>query len=284
VESGFTAAQSVDGLANISTRYEPAKAAGLAVSLNDLSFTYNNGLSAVSNVSLDVKAGEILALVGPSGCGKSTLLRIIAGLLPATRGTIDVLLASAGDRPALTMLFQQDTLAPWLTVRQNALLYYRFHPKEAKVVRAAERSADLLKIAGLGDVLGLYPYQLSGGMRRRTAFVAALLPNPHLLLLDEPFSGVDEPTRVSIHQTVHRMLRQVNATAILVTHDLAEAVTLADRVVILSRRPASVVGEFHIDLGQHRDAYRIRKEPAFLELYGLLWERLSAQLASQDQN
>jgi ABC-type nitrate/sulfonate/bicarbonate transport system ATPase subunit len=137
---------------------------------------------------------------------------------------------------------------------------------------------ELLVMVGLERFADAYPYQLSGGMRRRVAFLAGVAPDPQLLLLDEPFSSVDEPSRVEIHQQVHEVIRKQHTTTILVTHDLAEAVTLSDRVVILSAGPARVVADHPVPFGQEREMMELRNDPAFLELYGRLWEDLRAQI------
>jgi NitT/TauT family transport system ATP-binding protein len=236
-----------------------------------VSFEYRSGLKAVTGLSLTVSRGEIVAFIGPSGCGKSTILRLIAGLLRPTDGVIEVSEPSDAARARLTMLFQEDTLSPWLRLRENAMLYYRFHKPDAG---AADRCERLLTMVGLRDSSRAFPAQLSGGMRRRAAFVATVVPNPQVLLLDEPFSSVDEPTRIGIHQSVRDVVREFDIATILVTHDLAEAITLADRVVFLSQRPAHIAHVEAIPLGTNRDVWRLRQDPQYLTLYGRLWDFL----------
>jgi NitT/TauT family transport system ATP-binding protein len=249
----------------------------VAVRLDAVGFTYPNGTVAIEDVSLELKRSEVLGIVGPSGCGKSTLLQLIAGLAQPTRGHVTEHL----DRPdgvPLAMVFQTDTLLPWLTVRDNVLLYTKFRrfglPGTKKERR--ERADQLLEMVGLTKFSESYPYQLSGGMRRRLAFLAGVAPEPSVLLLDEPFASVDEPTRVQIHQDVLRIVRALEMTVVLVTHDLAEAVSLSDRVVMLSRHPGRVFTEHEIPFGDERNVIELRQTPAFLDLYGRMWADLSS--------
>ncbi len=222
-----------------------------------------------------MREGEVTAIVGPSGCGKSTMLALLAGLATPTAGAIELKPSTRGGHP-LSMVFQQDTLLPWLTVEDNVALHFRFcgGRRQAK----AEIDA-LLKMIGLDGFARAYPRQLSGGMRRRAAFLAGIAPKPNVLLLDEPFSSVDEPSRVRIHQEVLGIVNRFKTTTVLVTHDLAEAITLSNRVAIFSARPGRVVEIHEIPFGEDRDVLRLRDNPGFLELYGHLWHELSTQIA-----
>lgn len=248
-----------------------------AIQIADLSFTYpNGGVNALRDLTLDIAPGRSVGLVGPSGCGKSTLLALIAGLMEPDSGR---LLVNSFDRnrQRLTMMFQKDTLLPWLTATENIKLYYRIHgaqkPKDLK-----QRVDELLALAGLQGFGDYYPYQLSGGMRRRAVFLSTVLPQPEILLLDEPFSSLDEPTRVAIHQDVLRIIRRMNMTVVLVTHDLAEALSLCDEVVVLTARPGTVAARREIPFGAERSMLALRRTPDFLRLYAELWEALSAQI------
>jgi NitT/TauT family transport system ATP-binding protein len=248
------------------------------VELADVSFSYPNGLQAVSGLSVSVARGHRLGVVGPSGCGKSTVLRLIADLARPSQGMIRRNYEAAGDRAPVTMVFQDDTLLPWLTVRRNVGLYYLLHPGLLSKAEIRERVDHLLAMVGLEAFGDAFPRELSGGMKRRVAFLAAIAPRPQLLLLDEPFSSVDEPTRVEIHQQVRNILEQFQITTILVTHDLAEAVSLMDSVAILSARPASVAQLRKVSLAGADDLLQVRGTADFLELYGDLWEALSHQI------
>lgn len=233
-------------------------------------FTYPTGVEAVRSVDLDVAAGEVVAIVGPSGCGKSTLLALAADLQAPSIGEVERTIPDDG-RHAVSMLFQQDTLLPWLRVRDNVTLYDRFHRGSSIEPARVDR---LLRMVGLEDFAHVYPKELSGGMRRRAGFLQAIAPDPHVLLLDEPFSALDEPTRIGIHQEVFAVVRQLRTTVVLVTHDLAEAVSLADRVVILTNRPATVGSTVDVPFGDSRDMLALREDPEFLQLYGHLWHEL----------
>jgi NitT/TauT family transport system ATP-binding protein len=246
--------------------------------LSSVGLTYPTGTVALADLSLTIPAGRVTGVVGPSGCGKSTMLQLLPGLAKPTVGKVELLLDPQDERHDIAFVFQQDTLLPWLTVKENVGLYYRYHrPKNRAKVDA--EIAELLEMAGLRQFANSYPGQLSGGMRRRAVFLAAVAPKPRLLLLDEPFSSVDEPTRIGIHQEVLRIVSQFDMTVVLVTHDLAEAVSLSDEVVIFSARPGHVVSTHEIPFGKDRDVLALRDDPKFLSIYGQLWHDLSEQIA-----
>jgi NitT/TauT family transport system ATP-binding protein len=254
----------------------------VAAALKNVDYVYPNGTQALEAFDLPIPAGRVTGVVGPSGGGKSTMLRLLAGLASPTRGEIDFNVDKAEGRHELAMVFQQDTLLPWLTVEQNVSMFFRLHRKER--ARHKGEVDKLLSMVGLEQFKDAYPYQLSGGMRRRVAFLTAVAPKPQILLLDEPFSSVDEPTRVGIHQQVLGIFHELNMTSVLVTHDLAEAICLSDQVVILSARPGRVVATHEIPFGDQRDVLELRDRPEFLDLYGTLWSELSEQIVlSQKQ-
>lgn len=255
----------------------------------DLRFGYSDGGSVLDGITLSIRKGEKISVVGPSGCGKSTLLALVAGLAEPTGGRLAV--RTEPGRHNLAMLFQKDTVWPWLTVEQNIALFARFarFRKPAGISWRQRRDAlhnpavrarvdELLALVHLGEFARRYPYQLSGGQLRRLAFLASVAPNPQILLLDEPFSALDEPTRVGIHQDVFDVLRTMNTTVILVTHDLAEAVALSDRVFILTQRPAQIAEEFEVPFGDERRMFELRETQTFLNLYGRLWHSLRTQI------
>ena len=256
------------------------------VALSNVGFAYPGGKAVIGGLTLSIPRGSITGIVGPSGCGKSTVLALISGLLQHSSGNI--VRSHAGGRHALSMMFQKDTLLPWMTARENVLLYSRFRRhRRAAILRGAERRAaeqkhadELLRLVHLGGQGDVYPYQLSGGMRRRVAFLSSIAPNPELLLLDEPFSAIDEPTRIGIHQDVFRIIRLMGTTTVLVTHDLAEAITLCDRVLILTKRPTIVYRTHEIPFGAERDMMKLREQKDFLSLYAALWHDLSEQIAA----
>jgi NitT/TauT family transport system ATP-binding protein len=247
------------------------------VSLREIVFAYRAGTPVIDGVSLDIRRGEIRGVVGPSGCGKSTLLRLMAGLSRPTSGTVDWTLNET-EHP-IAMVFQGDTLSPSMTVAANVDLVFRYNRRLRPAKPERERRvAETLEMVGLSQFANYYPEELSGGMRRRVVFAAAIIASPQLLLLDEPFSAVDEPTRVGIHEDVLKILRDYQITTVLVTHDLAEAVTLCDEVMILSRAPARPIASHTMAMPRDVRLKELRQRPEFLESYGHLWKELSAQL------
>jgi NitT/TauT family transport system ATP-binding protein len=259
---------------------EPPGLPDTVVRLTEIGFHYQPDRPIIAGVSMDIRRGEIKGIVGPSGCGKSTLLRMVAGLSKPTMGTVEWKLYGS-DHP-IAMMFQGDTLSPAMTVAANVDLFFRYNRKLG--LSRAERSKrvrETLEMVGLAGFSHFYPGQLSGGMRRRVIFAAALIAKPQLLLLDEPFSAVDEPTRVGIHEDVLRILRKYQITTVLVTHDLAEAVSLCDQVVILSRAPAKTVASHSMNMPREIRIQQLREHPSFLDSYGRLWSELSSQLGPQ---
>jgi NitT/TauT family transport system ATP-binding protein len=200
-------------------------------------------LDVLQEIDLDVRDGEFVALVGPSGCGKTTLLNLCSGWLQPTTGTIE--------RPARQrMVFQQDGLYPWLTVDENVLLGLR-HLLDANERR--RRADALLALIGLSAFRGSYPHQLSGGMRQRVELARAIGGDTPLLLMDEPFSSLDYLTRVKMRRELAMLLREQPRTVVLVTHDIEEAAQLAERVLVLSERPAHIRDEIAISIPRPRD-------------------------------
>lgn len=254
------------------------------VSLEDITFRYSTGLEAIHGLSLKIPRGSVTAIVGPSGCGKSTLLRLVSGLLQPTSGVVRNAFADQPDRHPVSMVFQEDTLSPWLTARNNAALFHKFHPGRASKAEVRNRVDELLALVGLENFGDAYPKELSGGMRRRLAFLAGVVPNPQLLLLDEPFSSVDEPTRVQIHEEVRKIIEASEMTTLLVTHDLAEAISLADRVVIISARPTTVYTIQEANLDRSQDMLALRNTPEYMTAYADLWEALSLQIRKATAN
>ncbi len=218
-------------------------------------------VTALTGVDIDVREGEFLSLLGPSGCGKSTLLRCIAGLDDATQGEIRVrgtVVARPPDR--LGMVFQRDVLLDWRSIRDNVLLAAEFQGLSRR--QFAARAQALLERFGLGDFADRHPWELSGGMRQRAAICRALLCEPEILLMDEPFGALDAMTRDDLNLELQRIQQDGKRTVIFVTHSIAEAVYLADRVAVMSTGPGRVVEIFDIDLPRPRPL-SIRETPAF---------------------
>jgi NitT/TauT family transport system ATP-binding protein len=221
--------------------------AGSAVSLASVSKVYGTGANAVhavENVSLDVEFGEFLCLVGASGCGKSTLLNMLAGLDKPTTGTVEV----RGGRP--TLIFQEPALFPWLTVEQNIDLALKLR----KIERADRKQVvgSLLEMVHLSGFGTKQPHELSGGMRQRVAIARALAQQAEILLMDEPFGALDAMTRDLLHDEVERLWQDTGFSIVFVTHNVREAVRLADRVILLSSRPGRIAAEFPVDIPRPR--------------------------------
>ncbi|HLG87756.1 MAG TPA: ABC transporter ATP-binding protein [Alphaproteobacteria bacterium] len=233
---------------------------------------------ALDDVSLDVRPGEFVAILGPSGCGKSTLLQIMAGLMPASAGEVKLDgHAVFGPPPKLIYLFQQyaKSLFPWRSVVRNV----EFALQSRGVQRAARRGQALeyLKVVGLDGFADRYPWQLSGGMQQRVAIARALAAEPEVLLLDEPFSAVDALTRLELQALVLDLWSRRKLTVVLVTHDVDEAVFMADRIVMLSGRPAKVTKMREVAITRPRDPITTREDPDFLALRHDLMAELLAR-------
>ncbi|MFD3004749.1 ABC transporter ATP-binding protein [Thermus tengchongensis] len=233
---------------------------------------------AVEGVSLRLAPGEFVSLVGPTGCGKSTLLNVAAGLLAPSQG--EVLLEGRplkGLNPVAGYLFQQDAILPWKTALDNVALPLVFRGTPWKEAR--ERAQAWLEKVGLGRFPRHYPHQLSGGMRKRVGLAQVLIANPRLLLMDEPFSALDVQTRQLMENELLRLWQEDRKTVLFVTHDLEEAIALADRVVVMSAGPQSrVIGDFPIPLPRPRDVAEIRLTPEFLRLHREIWELLRGEV------
>ena len=234
------------------------------VSLRRVTKTYANGTTALRDISFDVASGEFVSLVGPSGCGKSTLLRLVAGLGDSSAGTVVVEgLAPArarAERGDMAFVFQEATLLPWRTVRANVAL-----PLELKGVPAAARRApsrEALEMVGLGDVAAQYPRQLSGGMKMRVSLARALVAGPRVLLMDEPFGALDEMSRQRLNVELLRLCHIADWTVLFVTHNVAEAVFLSGRILVMNSRPGHVVADVPVTLPQPREAH-MRTTPEF---------------------
>jgi NitT/TauT family transport system ATP-binding protein len=210
-------------------------------------------------VSFDIAEGEFISLVGPSGCGKSTLLRLLAGLLPLTGGTLELAgepLRNPGRESAV--VFQSPVLLPWRTILQNVLLPIEF--RRLPIAEFRERAVDLLAMVGLADFAQRFPNELSGGMQQRAAIVRALVQNPRLLLMDEPFGALDAMTREQLNLEVLRIWSGSRKTVVFVTHSIAESIFLSDRVFVMTSRPGTIAEIIDIDLPRPRDLKMINTD------------------------
>jgi NitT/TauT family transport system ATP-binding protein len=219
---------------------------------------------ALEQVSFSVSPGEFVAVVGPSGCGKSTLLRVLGGLLPPTSGSVRVHGEPvAGPRADVAIMFQSPVLLPWKTAFENAFLPRRLRGDTGASSR--ERTQELLELVGLEGFERAYSWQLSGGMQQRVALARLLNTGADILLLDEPFGALDEFTRERMNLELMRVCAEVKATAVFVTHNIQEAVFLADRVAVMSPRPGRIAGVVEVDLERPR-GIEAQRDPGFTEL------------------
>jgi NitT/TauT family transport system ATP-binding protein len=245
-----------------------------AITFEKISQTFG-GYTAVDAIDLEIGAGKFVSVVGPSGCGKSTLLNLAAGLIAPTRGAVSIFgspLSGLNRRAAY--MFQQDALLPWKTVLENVGLGLRFRGSftEAKAQEWVQR-------VGLAAFSDKFPSQLSGGMRKRVAMAQCWIVDPDILLMDEPFSALDVHTRMRMEGEVLDLWTGSPKTVLFVTHDLEEALSLSDEVVVLSAGPAShIIARHTIDLPRPRNLMDIRTEPRFAELYREIWAQLKQEV------
>jgi len=244
------------------------------VSLQGVSMAYGRGpaaVTAIEGVDLDIARGEFIAVVGPSGCGKSSLLKLISGLAPPSQGRLTVEGGPVrGPLKSVGMAFQNANLLPWRTALQNVLLPLEIvEPHRGRIRRERAqyeaKAARLLASVGLGDFTGKFPWELSGGMQQRTSICRALVHEPEILMLDEPFGALDAFTREELWCTLRDLQAANHVTVLLVTHDLREAVFLADTVYVMSSRPGRIVARRPIDLPRPRDL-EICYTPQFSDL------------------
>jgi NitT/TauT family transport system ATP-binding protein len=233
--------------------------------------------TALGELNLSVEPGEFCALIGPTGCGKSTVLSLVAGLARPSEGQI--LFDDApvqGIDPRTGFVFQNDAIFPWKTVLANVAAGPRFRGADRR--EAAELARDWLRRVGLSGFEDYFPSQLSGGMRKRVALAQTLINGPRILLMDEPFSGLDAQTRQIMADELLGLWEQLGSSVVLVTHDLEEAIALADTVVVLTAGPATVKKQFTVDLPRPRSVRTIRFHPRFVELHEQIWSSLSDEV------
>ena len=238
--------------------------------VKNLSKTYhtkNSEIKALDNISFSVNKGEFISIIGPSGCGKSTILSILSNLIDKSSGDIQL-----KDNYSIAYMLQSDCLLPFKTILDNCLLGLRVKKKITKENK--KYVIKLLRNYGLGDFMNKYPSSLSGGMRQRVALIRTLAINPDILLLDEPFSSLDYQTRLSLSDDLHKIIKNENKTAIMVTHDIAEAISMSDRIILLSKRPAIIKNIYNIELEKKLNPTENRKDKNFVKYYEMIWKEL----------
>ena len=225
-------------------------------------------LNALENVSLEIRSGEFLAIVGPSGCGKTTLLRILAGLDKPTSGDLH----APGDFPSNALIFQGRSVFPWMTVEDN--ISYGLKLTGVPRAERKSRAAELLQMIGIGRYRKSYPHQLSEGMRQRVAIARALAVDPDLLLMDEPFSALDEQTKLVLQDEVLDIWERTRKTIVFITHSIDEALVMADRIAVFTAQPGRIKAVVDVDFPRPRDFLTVRSDPHFAERYRRIWELL----------
>lgn len=254
----------------------PYESSSNVLEVVDLYYKYPSGVQTISGIDFALGRGELIAILGPSGCGKSTLLALIAELLEPTSGKM--LWAEEGDRSdrqsnrELAMVFQKDTVLPWRTVEKN--IQFGMECAHLSRQQRREHTQKLLEMGGLTSFAKAYPRALSGGMRRRLALLMGLSVQPRVLLLDEPFAAVDEPTRIQLLGDVLNLAYSYGISVILVTHDIAEAISIADRLIILTNRPSRVHRVVPIPFGHDRDVLLMRETVEYADLYRDVWREV----------
>lgn len=239
------------------------------LNINNLSksyYTLSGKVNALNNINLNIKEGEFIAIVGTSGCGKSTLLNILADIDKEYSGEII-------KKGSIGYMLQNDALLPWLSVYENIMLPSKFNYKidENYVL-------NMLKKYNLIDFKDKYPSNLSGGMKQRVAFIRTLATNPDILLLDEPFSALDYQTRLILENDIHNYIKKEKKTAIIVTHDISEACALADKVIVLSKRPGEIKSIYNIDLLNKSNPLNNRLDERFNYYFNLIWKDLDSNV------
>jgi NitT/TauT family transport system ATP-binding protein len=272
----------MSGVQDIATGLPRAEANVADPALEFVGVTRNFGhgpglVQALGPATFNVGRGEFLALLGPSGCGKSTTLNMIAGLSPPSSGTVRFLGAAVTQvNRRVGYLTQKDSLLPWRTVADNVML-----PLELQGIKPrerADRAADMLNRVGLTGSGARYISELSGGMRKRVALARMLINAPETLLLDEPFGALDAQLKLVMHQQLLDLWQAERKTVLFVTHDLAEALSLADRIIVLSARPGRVKGVFRVPLPRPRDVIELQFDPAFSHMMKHLWGMIGEDL------
>jgi NitT/TauT family transport system ATP-binding protein len=252
--------------------------------LRDLAKTFRDGgreVPAVQDVAAEVHDQEFVAIVGPSGCGKSTILNMIGGLVTPSAGTIAIDgVPVAGGVPAnVGYVFQKDTVFPWRSVARNIALGLEY--RGVRGAEQARRVRDAVALAGLTGFEDAFPATLSGGMRQRVALMRTLVVEPDILLMDEPFGALDTHTKLTLHAELLALWEARHQTVVFVTHDLSEAITLADRVIVMTRRPGRIKVIHEVKLPRPRDVIAVRETDAYAHEYGRLWHVLGEEFAGR---
>jgi len=246
-----------------------------AIRINALRKRFGN-LVAVDNVAVDIRPGEFFVIVGPSGCGKTTLLRILAGLETATAGSIEIDTPAGAGRPENSMVFQGESIFPWMTVWNNAAYGLRMRDAPAAIVK--ERVRHYLDRTGLTRFADYYPHQLSGGMKQRVSIARAFANDPQILLMDEPFSALDAQNKLLLQEELLHIWDEHKKTVVFITHSVDEAVYLGDRIMVMTAQPGRVKSLVDVPLPRPRNIIELQKSPECGELIARIWSGLREEV------
>jgi NitT/TauT family transport system ATP-binding protein len=235
----------------------------------------SSGFVALDGITIDIPRGQFFVIVGPSGCGKTTLLRILAGLEQKSEGKVEVH-QSDPSRPSNSMIFQGDSLFPWMTVYDNAA--YGLRMRKVAEDEVADTVRLWLERIGLWRFRDRYPSQLSGGMRQRVSIVRAFANDPEILLMDEPFSALDEQNKLLLHEELLRIWDATKKTVVFITHSVDEAVTLGDRIMVMTANPGRAKTVIDVPFGRPRNVLELRQKPEYGELVFDIWEQLREEV------
>lgn len=236
-----------------------------------------NGTEAIRHIDIDVNDGEFLAIVGASGCGKSTLLNIMCGMIEPTQGEVKIDGEPvSSNKHKIGYISQTDTLLPWRRIESNVALGLEIEGVSRK--ERLERARKMMQVSGLEGFEKMYPFELSGGMRKRAVIIRALVQNPDIIFMDEPFGPLDVFTRETLQKEILKMWGERKNTIVYITHDIAEAITLADRIVLLSRRPSVIKNEYIVNIERPRNIEECKYNPEFLELEKRIWLDIKDEL------
>lgn len=246
------------------------------VEIKNLNLTYQSLKSetpALTDINLNIKSQEFVSIVGPSGCGKTTILSLISGLLLPTSGEIKVMGRSPNPKDNICgYMFQRDNLLPWRTIEKN--IYFGLEIKKLNNKERKSYALDLANKYGIGEFLKKHPSELSGGMRQRVALIRTLALKPELLLLDEPFSALDFQTRLELCDHIFEIIKKEKKTAILVTHDLTEAISMSDKIIVLSARPGKIKAVHELNFDESLTPFKRRNSEQAKQLFDIIWQEI----------
>jgi NitT/TauT family transport system ATP-binding protein len=240
-----------------------------------------HSVTAVKDFTFEIRQGEFLAIVGPSGCGKTTLLRILARLESHDEGMVDIVRKDL-DRPENSMILQGESIFPWMTVQEN--VEFGLQVRGISKAKRAQEANHYISKTGLHGFNTSYPHQLSGGMKQRVSIARAFANDPEILLMDEPFGALDEQTKFVLQQELLRLWEATNKTVIFITHSLDEALTLADRVLVMTPRPGRISKVIDVPFARPRDVLSLRRDPHYGDLINEIWAALKSDDSPGDQN